>query len=63
VVCRTSIVSNRRNPQQALHGAPAPTDVFRAAGYDIPHLSAALIDKYVADLQLLGLISWPSRLS
>ncbi|MDT5054488.1 MAG: fatty acid CoA ligase FadD9, partial [Mycobacterium sp.] len=53
-----------RKPQQPLHGAPAPTDVFRAAvqeakigaDKDIPHLSAALIDKYVADLQLLGLV-------
>jgi fatty acid CoA ligase FadD9 len=26
------------------------------AGKDIPHISASLIDKYVADLQLLGLI-------
>jgi fatty acid CoA ligase FadD9 len=53
-----------RKPLQALHGAPAPTDVFRAAvqeakigaDKDIPHLSPALIDKYVADLQLLGLV-------
>jgi len=38
--------------------------VFRAAvqeakvgaDKDIPHLSAALIDKYVSDLRLLGLI-------
>lgn len=53
-----------RKPEQPLHGAPAPTDVFRAAvqdakigaGKDIPHLSAALIDKYVSDLRLLGLI-------
>lgn len=53
-----------RQPQHALHGAPAPTDVFRAAvrdakigaDNDIPHLSAPLIDKYVTDLRLLGLI-------
>lgn len=53
-----------RHPQDALHGAPAPTDVFRAAvrnakigvDNDIPHLSATLIDKYVADLQLLCII-------
>lgn len=45
-------------------GRPAPTDVFRGAvqaakigaDKDIPHLSAALIDKYVSDLQLLGLV-------
>jgi fatty acid CoA ligase FadD9 len=53
-----------RKPEQPLRGAPAPTDVFRSAvraakigaDEDIPHLSAALIDKYVADLQLLGLV-------
>ena len=50
--------------EKPLRGAPAPTDVFReavrtakiGAGKDIPHISASLIDKYVADLQLLGLI-------
>jgi fatty acid CoA ligase FadD9 len=53
-----------RKPETPLRGAPAPTDVFRGAVQaakigvykDIPHLSAALIDKYVSDLQLLGLI-------
>ncbi|QZA17893.1 thioester reductase domain-containing protein [Mycobacterium malmoense] len=53
-----------RKPETPLRGAPAPTDVFRAAvreakigaDEDIPHLSAALIDKYVSDLQLLGLV-------
>jgi fatty acid CoA ligase FadD9 len=53
-----------RKPEQPLRGAPAPTDVFRGAvrsakigaDKDIPHLSAALIDKYVSDLQLLGLV-------
>jgi fatty acid CoA ligase FadD9 len=53
-----------RNPEKALRGAPAPTDVFRAAvreakigaDQDIPHLSPTLIDKYVSDLQLLGLV-------
>jgi fatty acid CoA ligase FadD9 len=53
-----------RKPEQPLRGAPAPTDVFRAAvrsaeigaDKDIPQLSAALIDKYVSDLQLLGLV-------
>jgi fatty acid CoA ligase FadD9 len=53
-----------RKPETPLRGAPAPTDVFReavqaaeiSAEKDIPHLSAALIDKYVSDLQLLGLI-------
>ena len=53
-----------RKPEKPLRGAPAPTDVFRSAvqaakigaDKDIPHLSAALIDKYVSDLQLLGLV-------
>ncbi|WP_225323412.1 carboxylic acid reductase [Mycobacterium marseillense] len=53
-----------REPETPLRGAPAPTDVFRhavrtakiGADEDIPHLSAGLIDKYVADLRLLGLV-------
>lgn len=52
-----------RKPEKPLRGAPAPTDVFRAAVQeakvgahkDIPRLLAALIDKYVSDLRLLGL--------
>jgi fatty acid CoA ligase FadD9 len=54
-----------REPQRAVLGAPAPTEVFRAAvtaakigaDKDIPHISAELIDKYVNDLQNLGLLS------
>ncbi len=53
-----------RKPEAPLRGAPAPTDVFRGAvqeakigaDKDIPHLSEALIDKYVSDLWLLGLV-------
>jgi fatty acid CoA ligase FadD9 len=53
-----------RKPEHPLRGAPAPTDVFRGAvqaakigaDKDIPHLSAELIDKYVSDLRMLGLI-------
>jgi fatty acid CoA ligase FadD9 len=53
-----------RKPEHPLRGAPAPTEVFRAAvqeakigaDKDIPHLSVPLIDKYVSDLQLLGLL-------
>nr|WP_139825716.1 carboxylic acid reductase [Mycobacterium parmense] len=53
-----------RHPEKPLRGAPAPTDVFRnavreakiGADKDIPHLSAALIEKYVSDLRLLGLV-------
>ena len=51
-------------PIEPTHGALAPTDRFRAAvqqakvgpDQDIPHISAAVIVKYVTDLQLLGLI-------
>ncbi|MBV8930850.1 MAG: carboxylic acid reductase [Mycobacteriaceae bacterium] len=51
-------------PEKPLRGAAAPTDVFHAAvrsakvgaEKDIPHITRSLIDKYVADLQQLGLI-------
>lgn len=53
-----------RKPLQPLRGAPAPTQEFHSAvraakiGHenDIPHLSAELIGKYVADLEHLGLL-------
>ncbi|MEZ0351334.1 carboxylic acid reductase [Mycobacterium sp. pR1184] len=53
-----------RKPEAPLRGAPAPTDVFRGAvqaakigaDKDIPHLSQQLIEKYVTDLALLGLV-------
>ncbi len=54
-----------RKPEQPLRGAPAPTDVFReavqaakiGADEDIPHISATLIEKYIADLEHLGLLT------
>lgn len=54
-----------RKPEQPLLGAPAPTEVFRdavqaakiGADADIPHLLAPLIEKYVADLEHLGLLA------
>jgi fatty acid CoA ligase FadD9 len=54
-----------RKPEQPLLGAPAPTEVFHEAvraakigpDEDIPHLSAPLIEKYVADLEHLGLLA------
>ena len=54
-----------RKPEHPLLGAPAPTGVFRdavraakvGADEDIPHLSASLIEKYVADLEHLGLLA------
>jgi thioester reductase-like protein len=56
-------------PGQPLRGAPAPTEVFRdavrsakiGADDDIPHLSAPLIDKYIADLEHLGLLATAQR--
>jgi fatty acid CoA ligase FadD9 len=58
-----------REPERPLRGAPAPTEVFRdavreakiGADEDIPHLSASLIDKYISDLQHLGLLSTTQR--
>jgi fatty acid CoA ligase FadD9 len=51
-------------PEKPIRGAIAPTEVFHAAvraakvgaDKDIPHLSRHLIDKYVSDLQHLGVI-------
>jgi fatty acid CoA ligase FadD9 len=59
------LIDAYREPEQPLCGAPAPTEVFRdavraakiGADEDIPHLSVSLINKYVADLQHLGLLS------
>jgi fatty acid CoA ligase FadD9 len=59
-----ALLNAYRKPEKPLRGAPAPTDVFRAAvqeakigaDKDIPHLSASLINKYVTDLRLLGLL-------
>lgn len=53
-----------REPARPLTGAAAPTAVFHAAvraakvgeEKDIPHLSVELINKYVSDLELLGLL-------
>jgi fatty acid CoA ligase FadD9 len=53
-----------REPEKPLRGSPTPTEVFRTAvqaakvgaDKDIPHLSSALIDKYVTDLRHLGLL-------
>jgi fatty acid CoA ligase FadD9 len=54
-----------RTPQAPLLGAPAPTDLFQAAvrdarvgpDRDIPRISRELVEKYVIDLQNLGLLS------
>jgi fatty acid CoA ligase FadD9 len=53
-----------RKPEKPIRGAAAPTDVFHAEvrtakvgpNEDIPHISAPVIVKYIADLELLGLL-------
>lgn len=50
-----------REPMTALPGSPVPGDRFRAAahaaGRAIPHLSRELIDKYLADLERIGVLT------
>jgi len=58
------LLGANREPEKPLRGSPTPTEGFRTAvqaakigaNKDIPHLSSALIDKYVTDLQHLGLL-------
>ena len=53
-----------RKPERPIRGATAPAEVFQSAvraakvgaEQDIPHVSASLIDKYVADLRRLDLV-------
>jgi fatty acid CoA ligase FadD9 len=53
-----------RVPATPLHGASAPTDIFHAAvqrakvgaDKDIPHIFRGLLEKYVTDLEHLGLL-------
>jgi fatty acid CoA ligase FadD9 len=59
-----ALIDVYRVPEQPLLGAVAPTAVFREAvrsaeigpTHDIPHVDAALIRKYVADVKALGLV-------
>ncbi|OBB88694.1 oxidoreductase [Mycobacterium colombiense] len=50
-----------REPMAAVAGSPVPGERFRgavhAAGRAIPHLSKELIDKYLADLQRIGVLT------
>ncbi len=48
--------ADQLQPADPTRGASAPTDRFQAAVADIPHISAPVILKYVADLKLLGLL-------
>jgi fatty acid CoA ligase FadD9 len=58
------LLHNYQQPSAPINGSIAPTDRFRAAvqdakigpDKDIPHVSAAVIVKYITDLQLLGLL-------
>ena len=58
------LLSAYAKPEKPVRGAIAPTEVFHAAvraakvgpEKDIPHITASLIDKYVSDLQRLGLL-------
>lgn len=50
-----------REPMAAVAGSPVPGERFRgavrAAGRAIPHLSRELIDKYLTDLQRIGVLT------
>lgn len=58
------LLHNYREPAKPICGSIAPTDQFRAAvqeakigpDKDIPHLTAAIIAKYISNLRLLGLL-------
>ncbi|OMB83769.1 carboxylic acid reductase [Mycolicibacterium conceptionense] len=58
------LLHNYQKPERPMLGALAPTDHFRAAvqeakigpDKDIPHVSPAVIVKYITDLQQLGLL-------
>jgi fatty acid CoA ligase FadD9 len=50
-----------RYPAEAVDGSKVPSTKFQTAvresGREIPHVSADLIKKYIADLQQHGLLS------
>ena len=56
-------------PGQPTHGTGMPAEKFRTAvqsagigrDRDVPHVTEALIGKYVTDLQRLGLLSTRTR--
>ncbi len=58
------LLHNYQRPEKPVRGSIAPTDRFRAAvqgakvgrDKDIPHITPAIIVKYVTDLELLGLL-------
>ena len=58
------LIHNYQRPETPIRGSIAPTDRFRSAvqdakigpDKDIPHVTPAVIVKYVTDLQVLGLL-------
>ncbi len=58
------LLHNYQKPEKPINGSIAPTDAFRTAVQeakigpekDIPHVTPAIIAKYVSDLRLLGLL-------
>jgi len=58
------LLHNYQKPEKPINGSIAPTDVSRTAVQeakigpekDIPHVTPAIIAKYVSDLRLLGLL-------
>jgi fatty acid CoA ligase FadD9 len=58
------LLHNYQRPETPIRGSIAPTDRFRSAvqdakigpDKDIPHVTSAVIVKYITDLQLLGLL-------
>jgi fatty acid CoA ligase FadD9 len=58
------LLHNYTRPEKPLNGAMAPTERFRTAvqdakvgpDKDIPHVSPAMIVKYITDLHHLGLL-------
>jgi len=56
-----AILDPWRHPQHPGMGQGLACDRFsaaaEAAGFPVPHLGAALIEKYVADLRQLGMIA------
>jgi fatty acid CoA ligase FadD9 len=58
------LLHNYQKPGKPMNGSMAPTDRFRAAvqdakvgpDKDIPHITPAIIAKYVSDLRVLGLL-------
>ncbi|MDV6261849.1 carboxylic acid reductase [Rhodococcoides yunnanense] len=51
------LIQSYAQPQQPSSGAMLPADEFAAAVGEIPHLGRGLIEKYLSDLVVLGLVS------